>query len=358
MAKVLFITDQHFGVRNDSRNFSRYFARFYTEVLLPYIDKHKITRVFDLGDTFDRRKYINFQTLKDAKDMWFDPIRERGIHMDLIVGNHCTSYKNTNEVNSPDLLLREYDNITVYDSATDIEIEGTKLAILPWVCSDNYLESMEFLQKTRSQILLGHLEIKGFEMHLGAVSDTGFDETLFKKFDRVFSGHFHHKSQRGNIDYLGAPYEMTWSDYGDDRGFHVFDTDTREIEFIRNPLSIFYKLFYDDSTREVAEEQIESFDSDKYYNTFVKIVIKERNDPFLFDRFIEKVENAQPIDLTFIDNTIDLMFQDEIDDEDIEDTASIIASMVDSVPKETIREPLKNLMLELHRTAVSQSSMG
>jgi DNA repair exonuclease SbcCD nuclease subunit len=353
--KVCLITDTHLGARNDSRNFSKYFEKFYTEVFFPYLEDNDITRIIHLGDIFDRRKYINFQTLHESRRWMFEPMRK--YEVDLIIGNHDTSFKNTNDVNSPDLVLRDYPNIKVHSEATDIEIDGTCLAILPWVCSDNYLDSMEFLGKTRSQLLFGHLEIQGFEMHAGSVSDTGFDENLFKKFDMVFSGHFHHRSTRGNIHYLGSPYEMTWSDYADARGFHVFDTDTRELTFVQNPYSIFHKVFYDDSNREAVEGRIADNDFEHLANTFVKVVVKDRTDPFLFDRFVEKIEAVQPIDLTFIDNTMDMMFQEDISDDDIEDTASIISTMVTSVPKESVRKPLLALMNELHTTAVNQSSM-
>ena len=41
-----------------------------------------------LGDTFDRRKYVNFNSLEAARKMWFDPLAECGIHMSMLVGNH------------------------------------------------------------------------------------------------------------------------------------------------------------------------------------------------------------------------------------------------------------------------------
>ena len=40
-------------------------------------------------------------------------MNERGITMDLIIGNHDTYYKNTNDVNSPELLLYNQPNVNV-----------------------------------------------------------------------------------------------------------------------------------------------------------------------------------------------------------------------------------------------------
>ena len=62
----------------------------------------------------------------------------------------------------------------------------------------------------------------------------------------MFSGHFHHKSDDGQIYYLGPPYQIYWNDFDDPKGFHIFDTDTRELERIVNPYTLFSKIFYDD----------------------------------------------------------------------------------------------------------------
>ena len=69
--KILLITDQHFGVRNDNQYFIDHYKKFYGEVVLPFIDSHDISTVLALGDTFDRRRSINFMSLDAAKDMWF-----------------------------------------------------------------------------------------------------------------------------------------------------------------------------------------------------------------------------------------------------------------------------------------------
>ena len=78
-SKILLITDQHFGVRNDNQYYIDKYKTFYSETVLPYIDKNKIDTIFCLGDTFDRRKYVNFYSLDAAKEMWFDPLLKRGV---------------------------------------------------------------------------------------------------------------------------------------------------------------------------------------------------------------------------------------------------------------------------------------
>ena len=72
--KILLITDQHFGVRNYKVHFLDQYRRFYGDVVLHYIKKYGIERVICLGDTFDKRRSINFMSTEAAKDMWFDPL--------------------------------------------------------------------------------------------------------------------------------------------------------------------------------------------------------------------------------------------------------------------------------------------
>jgi DNA repair exonuclease SbcCD nuclease subunit len=102
--------------------------------------------------------------------------------------------------------------------------------MMPWICADNYEQCMGAINTTKSTIMFCHTDIVGFQMHKGQACDEGFDPKQFSKFDLVFSGHFHHRSTIGNITYLGNPYEMTWADFEDPRGFNIFDTDTRELQ--------------------------------------------------------------------------------------------------------------------------------
>src|SRR6056300_572006 len=245
--KILLITDQHFGARNDSQVYVNKYQKFYSETVLPYIDKHKITQIIALGDTFDRRKAINFNSLQAAKDMWFDPLRERDVKMHMLVGNHDIYYKNTLRINSPQLLLGDYDNITVVDDPQQLSFGDTNILLLPWICDENRQRSMDLIKSNSASICLGHLELNNFEPIPGYTMEHGDSPDLFSKFNLVCSGHFHHKSRKDNIVYLGNPYQMFWNDYGCDRGFHVLNTDTEKLTFVKNPNSMFHKIYYRDS---------------------------------------------------------------------------------------------------------------
>ena len=352
--KICLLGDCHFGARNDNSAFHDYFDKFYTDIFFPYLEANGIDTVVQFGDLFDRRKYINFSTLSHARKYFFNPLAEQGLRMHVFVGNHDTFYKNTNEVNSPELLLESYTNINVYSEPTDIILDGTKITLLPWVCSSNYEQCIHHIERTSAQILFGHLELAGFEMHRGAVNDHGqFDNDVLSKFDIVCSGHFHHKSSRGNIHYLGTPYEMSWSDYNDPRGFHIFDTETRELTFIRNPYTMFNKIHYDDSDDLTTMEEILDINSEQYRNTFVKVIVRQKTNPYWFDLFINKLEKSGVVDLQVVEDHLNLNLEDDADIiDEAEDTLTILRKVVDGIDTNVPKKELDNFLANLYSEAL------
>ena len=355
--RVAIITDQHFGARNDSVQFLDFYEKFYKDVFFPKLKEEGITTLLILGDTFDRRKYVNFYSLKRTQEMFFDKLAAMDIKVHMLAGNHDTYYKNTNEVNSVRLLLREYTNIHIIDSPEEIwiddEFDGERICMMPWICADNYNESMEFIKNTKTTICCGHFEIAGFAMHKGMPSQEGLNREIFRKFEYTFSGHYHHKSSDGDIHYLGNPYELTWQDYNDTRGFHIFDLTTRDLLFIENPYIMFHKIVYDDKKDSITE--ITNKELTKYTNTYVKVVVVNKTNPYLFDKFMNNLYNVNPIDITIAEDFIDLTegIEDDIIDQ-AEDTVTIINKYVDSIKEESIdNEKIKSLLKELYVEALN-----
>jgi len=348
MSKVALITDQHWGVRNDNLSFISYFDKFYNNVFFPTLEKEGIKDIIMLGDTFDRRKYTNHNTLYQAKKMYFDKLKNYSV--DCIIGNHCTYYKNTNEVNTPTLFLSEYSNIRPHYKPAEITIDGLKIALLPWVCQDNHDESMDFLDNTNAQILLGHLEIQGFEMYKGTFIDHGFPMEVFSKFDVVCSGHFHHKSTRGNINYLGSPYEMTWSDYNDPRGFHIFDTSTRELTYIQNPYRMFNKLYYDDKGQTL--ESVLDIDVELLKGSFIKLVVRNKTNPYFFDMFVDHLEKNGISDYQIVEDHFYLGMEEDAEIlQEAEDTLTILKKVVEQLETSVEKKQLESLLSNLYQEA-------
>ena len=230
--------------------------KFLDEVFFPTIDDQGIDTVIHLGDLVDRRKYINYVTAKRLREDFLKPLQQRDIDTFIIAGNHDTYYKNTNGVNSlRELIDGKFHNVTIYDeTAGDIILEDkTKLMLLPWICDENRQQSIDAIKNAKAQVAMGHLELAGFDLFRGHKNDHGDDPSIFSRFDLVCSGHYHTRSNNGTVYYLGCPVQFTWTDYNDTKGFHIFDSATRELSFIPNNSSIFHKHFYSDSDRSMDD---------------------------------------------------------------------------------------------------------
>ena len=225
LLKIALITDTHFGARNDNANFNEYFYKFYEGVFFPYLHQHNIKTCIHLGDVMDRRKFVSYRIAKDFRERFILPFNQLDINLHMLVGNHDTFYKNTNDVNSlQELVDGKFSNIKVYSEAQEVDFDGCKILFMPWINNQNYIHSMGMIDETNAQICMGHLELNGFEMQKGMIMDHGWDKEEFKKFDIVMSGHYHHKSDDGQVYYLGTPFEIYWNDWEDPKGFHIFDT--------------------------------------------------------------------------------------------------------------------------------------
>lgn len=363
MSKVALITDTHHGIRNDSALFLDNQKKFYENIFFPEIEKRGISEIIHLGDLFDRRKFINHRTLFHTNKFFMDELVSRNLYMRLILGNHDTAYKNTNSINSPNLLLKGYgDVIHITESSPEvIEYDGSKMLLVPWINDSNYDEITRVIHDSIDDcnIVCGHFDIAGFEMNKGFVSEHGMSPKLFRDFDRVFSGHFHHKSRHGNIDYLGAPFEFTWGDYDDKRGFHIFDTVSHEIEYIENPYKMFHKIIYDDSNGEKVG--MLNIDFSIVPDSYVKVIVNAKNDSYYFDRVLSQIESYNPFDLQVIDvqqtESISDMTDEEIK-EKIKDTEQLMSEYIGHMTDvdDSDKKKLSVLMNELYKHSQLEES--
>ena len=353
--KIAILNDTHFGVRNDSEAFRNYQLRFYNEIFFPYLEKHNIKTLIHLGDVVDRRKFINFQTASIFRKQFFDRLWKQKIDTHIIIGNHDTYFKNTNEVNAIDNLYTSFDGINepfIYTRPKVVEFDGVPILFMPWICDDTREESIHMLNTAKADLCFGHLEIKGIEMQNGVINEHGNDKADFNRFERVVSGHFHKHTDDGQIFYCGAQYEMTWSDYQDPKGFHIFDTETREMERIWNPITIHKKIIYDDK-----KKSYDSFDIQPYHNHFIKLIVLNKTDDEQFDKFVERLYNEITVhDLNIIEDYSDI--KASVRDDVIEmgeDTVTFLNNYVDQletdVNKTKLKEYLKSFYIEANDNA-------
>ena len=341
--KIAIITDQHFGCRKNSKVFHDYFLKFYNDVFFPTLEKQGITTIVDMGDTFDSRKGIDFSSLSWAKDNYYDRVKELGCHIHTIVGNHTAYYKNTNDINAVDLLLREYDNVSVYSEPTEIKLDQLKVLLIPWINSENEEKTIKLIKKTKCPVAMGHLEVKGFRIHRGYIMETGTDVSLFDKFERVYSGHYHTRSDNGTVYYLGNPYEMFWNDLNDTRGFHIFDTETLEHIPVNNPYKLFYNIYYEDTN-------YQTFDARQYENKIVKVIVRKKTDSKKFEKFLDKLYSVNVSELKIIENFA-LIESEEFEAEESEDTISILNRYIQEAEVDFDKSIVTNILQEVYREA-------
>jgi DNA repair exonuclease SbcCD nuclease subunit len=339
--KVALITDTHFGIRKGNQVFHDYFEKFYKETFFPTLDERGITTVVHLGDCFDVRKGIDYWSLDWAKRVFFTPLKERGIDVHIIVGNHDIFYRQSLSINSPRLNLREYENVTIHDRPGTQVLLEVPVLLLPWLCEGNAEEFAHELDTTSAALAWGHLELAGFYANKDYQCQHGTDAKIFSRFDRVFSGHFHKKSTIGNVTYLGNPYQLYWNDEGDRRGFHIFDLETYELEFIENPNMMFHKIYYN-------EKESKLINPNKYKGAQVKIIVEGASTPARLNTVVDKLYDNGIHDIKVIEN-VDISIDDDVEVE-AEDTLTTLTKYVeamdDSFNKENVVQIFKSLYVE------------
>lgn len=288
MPKVALVTDTHAGVRSEGQVFFDEAARFYKDVFFPEIDRRGIKTVVHLGDIVDRRKYVAFVTANRLRTDLIDPLVDRGLELIALVGNHDVPYRDKISVNAQRELLPPHPRVRVIDRPQVWQMYDLPVLLLPWICHENREASLEAVRRRGARVAMGHLELAGFEMYRGIEQKHGLSASVFDGYELVMSGHYHEPSQKGVVRYLGAPFEMYWHDYGCDRGFYVFDTETLELEHVRNSRRLHVKLFYDDSQR--GADWIESLGATDLDGKIVKVVVQSKSDLALYDKFIDAVE--------------------------------------------------------------------
>ena len=342
--KIAIITDQHFGARKNSKLFHDYFLKFYEDIFFPTLIKEGITTIVDMGDTFDSRKGVDFVSLEWAKNNYFDKLEELGITVHTIIGNHTAYYKNTNDLSGVNLFLREYDNVKIYSEAEEVKIDKTKFLFVPWINPENRDKTFELIEESDSPCVMGHLELNGFMATRGHFMEHGMDSHVFDKFDRVFTGHYHMRSNKDNIFYLGNPYEMYWNDVNDrNRGFHLFDTDTLVHTPVNNPYQLFHNIYYEDTPHQML-------DITKYDKKIVKVIVRKKSDPKQFEKYIDKLYSSNLAELKILEN-FDFTEGEEFEADESEDTISLLNRYIQESEVDLDKSVITEILQDVYKEA-------
>jgi DNA repair exonuclease SbcCD nuclease subunit len=334
MPPILLLSDVHIGHRNDSAIHDHHLRKYFVDVIIPTCVEKNINNIIVCGDLFDRRKFINFEILYKWKREVFDILHQHMISVHVVVGNHDVAFKNTNKVNSPELILAEYPYIQVYCEPKDAHIQGVDFAMIPWINEENREETYEYIRTTGAPIAIAHLEVNGFSMRPGESCEHGIGRDLFERFASVYTGHFHLQSEQGNIRYMGCPTEHSLGEAGHATGFHLLDTDTLELTFVENPNKLYIDITYVGKATVIPDGitgkfvRIYNKSNDKKFNAFVAgveqhlapyriecfDVVDTQEDAVVAVTDLKDVKDMTNIirDIVVADTTIDLVARENI----------------------------------------------
>ena len=340
--RVAVITDTHWSARKSSRLFQDYFEQFYNNVFFPTLEQYGIDTIIHMGDAFDSRKSIDFAGLDWTRKVVLEPISKYKVH--LITGNHDVYFKNSNTVNSPELLLNDYENIKTYSEPTQVNIGGLDILLLPWINSENQEKSFKMIKNTKAKVAMGHLELQGFRVNKNLVMEEhGLEADIFSNFKKVFSGHYHTRSDNGTVFYLGNPYEIYWNDVNDPRGFTIFDTETLEHFHIDNPYRMFYNIYYEDTSHQ-------TFDVREYENKIVRVIVRKKSNIKQFERFIDKLYNANIAELKVVENFA-IEVSEDFEAFESEDTISVLNRYIEEAEVNLDKSILQKILGEIYQEA-------
>tara|TARA_Y100001963_G_scaffold78086_1_gene108224 strand:- start:83 stop:1129 length:1047 start_codon:yes stop_codon:yes gene_type:complete len=346
--KIALINDTHFGARGDSQLFFDYFMKFFNEVFFPYLEENNINTIIHAGDLMDRRKYVNFNILNQVRTEFMDTLKEKNIEMHCILGNHDVYYRNTNTINSIRELFDE--DLILYESPAVVNFDGLDIALLPWVNKENYDDCVDFIKTASAPILVGHLELRGYDVMRGVKFDGGMNQDLFKRYEKVISGHFHCRQEKDNIYYLGTQFQITFADLNETKGFHVFDTETRELEFIENPYKMFHTLQYNDSGGPIELDEI---DCSGLKDSYIKLFVESKKHPYSFDRLMDKLYANGVAKITVVEDIIDSEWTKEEIVDLAQDTVTLINNEIDIIEEVEDKPRLKKLIKDLYMESLS-----
>lgn len=321
--------------------------RKFFDFMIDYCQRNQINTIIQLGDCLDSRKFANYKTLSFVYQSLFDKLEANQIDFHTLIGNHDVFYKETLEITSSDLLFRNYNRVHVYTEPTTLTFGGVKFDIIPWICEQNGKHCLQYIEQSTSDYCCGHFAINAFPVIGTTLFDGGLDRSTFARYKHVFSGHFHIRSAQANISYIGTPYQLTWSDATTNNGFVVFDTDTNQWNYVDNPDRYYFYVTYDDSAPGLNTD----IDSIAITNSFVKVIVKSKNKPFLYNAFLNNVFARKPADVKIIEQQlIDLQNSQTAGKIEAQDTLSLINSYIDSIQIEN-KDSLKAFMGQLYNQA-------
>lgn len=316
--KYAILADTHFGISNDSNIFHDSNQKFFDKVFFPTLREKGINNIIHLGDVFHNRFKIDVHTIRRAREYFFEPLADYSTI--IIAGNHDIYWRDVSDTNAIRELCKQYPYIQYTTECVSIKQllnVNDDMLLIPWINQSNHERTINVINASGAKYAFGHLELVGFYQNKSHISTKGYDANIFNKFKHVFSGHYHMKNSSQNITYVGSVQQHNWGDLNDNRGFHIFDSETGQIEFVDNPYGKMFKMI-------TINQATINQDVDNCINQHVRVVIDLINpDQSKIDRFVSSIEAFKPISVkimvpsnSFIKQQLDAQTTFEIEDDE------------------------------------------
>lgn len=295
--KTLLFTDLHFMRRG--------FNLTKTQDLLEYMEHEilscEIKNLIIMGDLFDSRKFLDILIFNQV-NRFFVKLKENNISVIILTGNHDIYFKNTIKESSLDYLDLMFNNITIIKDTQFIKFNKSNLLLVPWICSSEDKNNPSESDIKTADMILGHFEFNNFELLPGVMSTHGLSSSRYQGTPTL-SGHYHVRSKKGTIEYLGVCQQLNWSDFNTKKGYYILNEDLTK-DFIENKTSEKYiKIFYvssKDNLIRVVGEDIDSFLEYTDINTLIKdidldkriikVIIEDKTDTTNYNNFITTLD--------------------------------------------------------------------
>lgn len=273
MEEFVMLTDTHLGRKNHNQFWSDLTESLFDEII-DFCNEKDIYNVVHFGDFFDSRKTLNVLTLNKGIDIC-RKFEENMINLFIILGNHDQFYKNQPLPHS-----LSYLDLFKYINVIDTEPKQfSDFIMVPWGYDINQLPE-------RSN-LMGHFEINGIitNAHGNEHSGSKLNISDFKKFNKVWSGHFHTPSKNNNIEYIGSTFAMDFNDVNSTRGYYVVEGLNKEfIEFKTAPKFI-----------DIKSDQ--EYNSDNIKGNIIRFTFVEDYGNVKNDQIIQNLMSFEPQEL-------------------------------------------------------------
>lgn len=342
--KAILISDIHFGMKNSNQENLDEQKNYFYNWFFKLLKKENPDYLFMLGDLFDNRSTLNIQVMNVAIDIFKTIATDMNIPIIMIAGNHDIFMKSTNDINSIKI-FSHIPNIQVYENPVQLNFFDKKCLFVPWI--NDKKEESAFYLKNKSEYLFCHTEFQDtfFNSYVKIVDGVNFDD--IKNYQKVFSGHIHHRQETGNLTLIGCPYHITRNDINNKKGIYVIDFEKNETKFIKNNFSPEYVKI---DLKEIFEMTLEEYEK-IITNNFVDITFNQDIlQYFTFNKLLDVSEKFKKINFNAINQAYETIeFEHNLTDDFNEiDLFKLLTTYVENTDynielKNVLFDYLKNL---------------